>query len=277
MEAKRIEIPNFEKIFYKGYFMESFYTIRTRGLSIKKTVIKQVKSFMLDSGAFTMIRKFKTANLHDLEKYTDDYAQYIAENDIDLYIELDVDKFIGKDKTNYLRERLIKLTNKNPIWVYQTGRTNKDFDEALERFDYVALPLSGLIDRRSRYLRNKTDILKRTIDYVHSRNKKIHALGATGNRIYELGFDSCDSSTFLATYGNILLFQDGQIKYTSLNKNTTMYFKQLISFISYLKLAQTIYHKFGTMVYFGGFATLLDKIKRIKETNDLKLNLGDIL
>ena len=73
--------------------LESFYYVT------KKTVkdIKKYKRYMLDSGAFTFIMSKKKVKI-DIDDFTDRYIEYIKNNEIDLFFEMDVDKVLGMKK-----------------------------------------------------------------------------------------------------------------------------------------------------------------------------------
>ena len=63
---------------------------------------KKCESFILDSGAFSMImleQNGKEQNA-DLEKYIAEYIAFIKKWKIKRYIELDIDSVIGYDKVN---------------------------------------------------------------------------------------------------------------------------------------------------------------------------------
>ena len=61
---------------------------------------KKCESFILDSGAFSMImleKKGKQQNI-DLEKYINEYIAFIKKWNVKQYIELDVDSIVGYEK-----------------------------------------------------------------------------------------------------------------------------------------------------------------------------------
>ena len=162
--------------------------------------IHKFRSFMLDSGGLTA--QVNPAVKVDWNEYLERYAQYIVENKIELFFELDIDKVVGKKVVSKLRERLEELTGRLPIWVFQAGRTLDEFQEALKKYRYFAIPLSRR-DEESRRRRYRGKLRLRTIvEMAHDAGAKIHGLGFTPHQAKELlayGFDSTDSTTWLRT------------------------------------------------------------------------------
>src|SRR5574343_1975682 len=135
--------------------LESFYYIRDWQIPL----IHKCKSFMLDSGAFSFMLN---PNIKiNWEEYLVKYAKFINDNNIDLFFELDIDAVVGVKETTKLRDKLIDLTGKKPIWVLQQGRSLDDFKKALKEFPYVALSLSGktALSKKRRGLKNEINML----------------------------------------------------------------------------------------------------------------------
>ena len=59
------------------------------------SMIHRCRNFILDSGVFTMINSGKQFNL---DRYVDEYADFIKKHKIKQYVELDVDQIIGVEK-----------------------------------------------------------------------------------------------------------------------------------------------------------------------------------
>ena len=56
--------------------------------------IHQFEFFMLDSGAFTFMNNRNHSSI-DFDKFVADYANFINKNNIDNFIELDIDSIVG--------------------------------------------------------------------------------------------------------------------------------------------------------------------------------------
>lgn len=70
------------------YVLESFYSIA----DWQKSLLNRFKGFLLDSGAFTFMSNAAKHGNIDWLSYVDRYCDFIIENDIRLFFELDIDK-----------------------------------------------------------------------------------------------------------------------------------------------------------------------------------------
>jgi len=185
---------NMLDLFDRTNCLESFCYIKD--WQIKN--IHRFKSFMLDSGAFTfMMQKGKRP---DWNEYVDRYGTFVKEHDIKLFIELDIDKLIGKDATAALRKRLEDITGRKPIWVLQEGRTEQDFYRAIEEYKYIAIPLSGKSSPLCRERRGMRGTINKLCNLAHRKKAQVHGLGFTKDNAAEYDFDSVDSTAWI--YGN---------------------------------------------------------------------------
>ncbi len=153
------------------------------------------KSFMLDSGAFT----FAYGSGADIswEKYLDQYISYIAENDVQLFFELDIDKLVGFKKVLEYRKYLEDSTKKKCIPVWHMNRGRKNWQETCEEYEYVAL--GGLAAKE---FSNQEKVIPWFTKTAHRLDCKVHGLGYTKiKNLPRTGFDSVDSSSWL--YGNM--------------------------------------------------------------------------
>lgn len=108
------------------------------------STIPYMRDFMLDSGVFSFINSGKKFD----DKYVHQYADYIKENKIKSYVELDVDQLIGVKETRKLRDKLEKLVGWPSIPVWHTIR-GKDFLTRCEGISAYLLRL--LLDRGPAY------------------------------------------------------------------------------------------------------------------------------
>lgn len=173
--------------------LESFYYIQPW----QTAIIRRLKSFMLDSGAYTFAYNPKNTGVTvDWEEYLDSYASYIVENDVRLFFELDIDPIVGYPKVEQMRARLEAKTGRRCIPVWHLERGLDDWYATCEEYDYVAI--GGIADK------GRTSIeryLPALIREAHRRGAKVHGLGYTNlGKLPHIAFDSVDSTAWL--YGN---------------------------------------------------------------------------
>lgn len=74
--------------FKPPYLLESFYTLFNNRKSKQYIeMIKRIsKIFLLDSGAFTFMNSKKDVSVKDLDKFVEQYAKFIKDNDIQLFL-----------------------------------------------------------------------------------------------------------------------------------------------------------------------------------------------
>lgn len=86
----------------------------------EKIVIPNCKSFLLDSGAFTFLSGAKKTV--DWDSYLTKYAEFIRENGIERFFELDIDSVVGYKNVKNYRSKLERLTGKQAIPVWHKNR-----------------------------------------------------------------------------------------------------------------------------------------------------------
>ena len=167
---------------------------------------------MIDSGAFTFMKSGKKIVW---EEYAEQYAEWVKQNNMELFMELDIDSLIGFDyeRVKQLRNRIEKIVGKQsiPVWHYNRGADG--FIEMCKKYPYVAV--GGLVLESSKYKRCH-DAFPWFIKTAHSYGAKIHALGFTDTKkLHEFHFDSADSSTWNlpAKYGRVKIFNGKYIQY----------------------------------------------------------------
>lgn len=154
--------------------------------------------FLLDSGAFSFITG--NAGICDWDKYTEDYAAYINQYNIEHYIEMDLDALIPLSEVERLREKLITLTEREPIVVWHATRGMAYYKDMVKRYKYVAIATT-LKGKEGIVWRQRPELMKYFIDLAHDTGAQIHGLGFTALEMLRyLHFDSVDSTAWL--YGN---------------------------------------------------------------------------
>lgn len=172
-------------------------------------IIKECEFFMLDSGAFTFMNKSKTKI--DFNDYLTKYIQFINDNDIKYFFELDVDNIIGLKGVEELRERLERETGKKCIPVWHKSRGKEYFINLCKNYDYVAI--GGIVTKEIKP--NEYKYFKWFIDVAHENNCKIHGLGFTNLKgLKKYKFDSVDSTSWTSggRFGSLYWFNGNDLK-----------------------------------------------------------------
>jgi hypothetical protein len=173
--------------------LESFYYCKNNAFI--PVLIPHLKSFLLDSGAFTFMQGKASVNW---DAYTEEYAAFINKHDIKLFFELDIDPIVGLKEVERLRKKLEHLTGKKPIPVWHVSRGKEYFVEMCKEYPYVAL--GGIVTQEvPRAVYEKA--FPWFIATAHKYGAKIHGLGYTSlEGLHKYHFDSVDSTAWL--YGN---------------------------------------------------------------------------
>lgn len=172
------------------YTLMSYYAIRSKSKDKIQKIIDRSELVMIDSGAFSMQR----GKVVDWDKYTEEYASWIEENDSDKivgYFEMDIDNIIGYENVLKLRERLEQSSDKIiPVWHMMRGIDN--FHKMCEEYSGKVVSFSALADKLS------IENMLYMTQYAWSKGAKIHALGMTAKRgIDNIPFDYVDSSSWI--------------------------------------------------------------------------------
>lgn len=180
---------------WKGLnILESFYYLRDNKNFPR--LISNFENFLLDSGAFSFM---SGADSVDFDKYTEDYAAFINQWNIKLFMELDIDSVVGLAEVERLRDKLEKLTGRKPIPVWHKNRGKDYFIKMCENYPYVAI---GGIVTKEIPIKKYSALFPWFIKTAHSHGCKIHALGYTNfEGLHKYSFDSVDSTAWL--YGNM--------------------------------------------------------------------------
>ena len=154
--------------------------------------IHQFEFFLLDSGAFTFMGKKRTANF---DEYVAKYIDFINKNNVDNFIELDIDNIVGLKKVEEYRNLINKETGKKCIPVWHVSRGIQYFKDCCKEYPYVAL--GGIVTNEIRL--EQYSKLPYFISYAHHCGCKIHGLGFTKfNWLKFCHFDSVDSTSWLS-------------------------------------------------------------------------------
>lgn len=180
---------------YKPYILESFYYADT----VTEKLIPYFGDFLLDSGAFTL--RSSTNQQIDWYEYVRKYSEFIIQNKVDKFFELDIDNLIGYSETIKLRNKLEQLTGKQSIPVWHPSRGWEEFKQTCKDYPYIAL--GGIVGagKGSKAYKVYQSQFPKFIYEAHSNGAKIHGLGYTSlEGLKKNHFDSVDSTAW--TTGN---------------------------------------------------------------------------
>lgn len=180
--------------------LQSFYYVNDFTV---KEILPNCKRFLLDSGAFTFFTKGKEGM--DWDEYLKKYADFINTYDIDLFLELDIDRIVGYDEVLRLRKNLEDMTGKKCIPVWHKERGKEEFIKMVEDYDYVAI--GGIAKNPNGKQVEK--MFPWFIETAHQHGAKIHGLGYTSvKNLSRYHFDSVDSTAWISgnQYGGVYEF-----------------------------------------------------------------------
>ena len=179
---------------YKPYLLISYINSKMD----LTNVFAKAEDVMVDSGAFTL-RQQKKGNI-DWDAYIDSYAEFVVNNNIKRFIELDIDNVVGYERVKEFRRTLEHKTQKRCIPVWHFTRGKEDFLRMCDEYDYVAL--GGLVGKKTaKRLSEYKKAFPWFINEAHKRGAKIHGLGITSMELLEkCHFDSVDSRSWNTSY-----------------------------------------------------------------------------
>lgn len=149
--------------------LESFYYVA----DWQTAIIHRLKSFLLDSGAYTFAYNPRNSGVEiDWDEYLDRYAAYVAENAVELFFELDIDPVVGHDRVREMRARLEALTGRRCIPVWHRSRGWDEWLRLCDEYPYVAI--GGLATKEAPLIEPH---IRRMTKEAHRRGAMVHGLG----------------------------------------------------------------------------------------------------
>lgn len=184
------------------FMLESYYYFK----DWQKPYINK-ELFLLDSGAFTFMNGKTNINW---KEYVEQYANFIRNNKIKYFFELDIDSIIGYEKVKQLRKQLEKKTNKKCIPVWHKSRGIEEWKKLTREYDYVAI--GGIVTKEIKQSEYK--YIPTLLKIAKENNCRVHGLGFTKTRLLDKNrFYSVDSTTWnRGRFGDLYYFKDGQMK-----------------------------------------------------------------
>ena len=214
------------------YVLASFFSMN----KMFSEYIPYFKDFMLDSGAFSFMNS-SVSNI-DWNKYVEKYANFINENHIKKFYELDIDIIAGYKKVKQYRDKLENLTQKQCIPVWHRTRGLEEFFNLCNKYNYIAIGGIAI----GHIHQNEYKFFKYLINEAHKRNCKIHGLGFTNlGGIKKYHFNSVDSCTWTGggRWGYIYVFTGRTIERKKISgKNTELTRYNLEQWIKFQKYAE---------------------------------------
>ena len=186
------------------YILESFYYIQEWQIPY----LKEKELFLLDSGAFTFMNNAKGEI--NWEKYIDQYAKFINENDVKYFFELDIDPIVGLKEVERLRNILENKTQKKCIPVWHKSRGLDYWKKMCKEYDYVAI--GGIVTKEIKP--NEYKYFSPLLKIAKENNCKVHGLGFTSlKNLDKYQFYSVDSTSWKSggRFGSIYKFENNQL------------------------------------------------------------------
>ena len=184
------------------YNLESFYYFKKE----QEQYLKKWDMFMLDSGAFTFMGKSKSV---DWKEYVKKYSEFITKNNIDLFLELDIDSIVGYKETAKLRDYLEELTGKRCIPVWHKSRGIEEYKRLISDYNYVAI--GGIANKEIKP--SEYNFFNKMIEMAHENECKVHGLEFTKTKLLKTyHFDSVDSTTWnRGRFGDLYVYDNGRM------------------------------------------------------------------
>lgn len=192
INALRVPIERGEIDLSKLFALESFYSFQDWELKY----IPKMHGFLLDSGAFTFMSSVVKHGSIDWLSYSDRYADFIRDNNIKNFFELDIDSIVGLDYTERLRDRIERRVGWQSIPVWHPSRGGQYWKDMCKEYGRVAV--GGIAAKeapRAVYERAFPSLLS----FAKEREARVHGLGYTDfDGLKRYRFDSVDSTTWLS-------------------------------------------------------------------------------
>lgn len=187
------------------YMLETFFS----GEKTCKKVLDEVgpDNFLLDSGAFSFMSGAECSK-EELTHYMERYIQFINQNNVKYFFELDVDTIFGIDFVHELRKRLEQETQKQCIPVWHKGRGIEYWKWMCNNYKYIAI--GGLVFHVKK---QEYKSIKKMVDYAYKKGVKVHGLGFTKTKeLDDWKFYSVDSASWTkaAALGQQVHFFNGK-------------------------------------------------------------------
>ena len=203
------------------YVLDSFFYIRKlpdeKIHQLLSLVDYDMDRFLLDSGAFTLMRQKVKGNIN-IEKYIGEYTTFIKKWGIKNFVEMDLDWLMPLSKVEEYRKMIDEGAGRKCMPVFHHSRGIDYLKWTCENYDYFC---TGTNDMKTRNPENYAK-LQMITDIVHSYGKELHGLGFSGMNLKRFRFDSVDATNWLmgAQYGLLYRFVGDKLVAIPQPKNT---------------------------------------------------------
>ena len=127
-----------------------------------------------------------------LTEYMERYIQFIKQNNIKYFFELDVDTIFGIEFVHELRKKLERETQKQCIPVWHKSRGIEYWKWMCDNYKYVAI--GGLVFHVKK---QEYEYIKEMVNYAYQKGVKVHGLGFTKTKeVEQYKFYSVDSASW---------------------------------------------------------------------------------
>lgn len=196
------------------YVLETFFNGKKKCLIALNTVGND--NFLLDSGAFSYMNGAKVT-LEQMNTYVDRYIEFIKQNNIKYFFEIDVDNIFGLEQVEMWRKQIESSVGRQCIPVWHKGRGVDYWKRMCKEYKYIAI--GGLVFHVKK---QEYDLIRQLVEYAYYKGVKVHGLGFTKTKeLRNYKFYSVDSASWVisATRGQqIHFFRNGHIKSRQLEK-----------------------------------------------------------
>lgn len=198
-DINKVDIAILESFFYADEWTEK--------------IIPLLDRFLLDSGAFTFMNSEKDKSKVNFDEYLTKYINFINNNNVKYFFELDIDSIVGYDEVLKLRERLERETRKKCIPVWHKSRGLDEWVKLTKEYDYIAI--GGIVTKEIK--RTEYKYFTKLLKIAKENNCKVHGLGFTNLKgLEKYKFYSVDSTSWTTgnRFGSVYKF-DGRtmVKY----------------------------------------------------------------
>lgn len=175
-----------------------------------RKLIPYFEDFLLDSGAFTFMQNSHKKEI-DWDKYVEEYGQFIKDNNIKHFFELDIDPIVGIKEVERLRNKLEKITGRQCIPVWHKSRGLDYYKKMCKEYSYIAI--GGIVTKEIKS--TEYDIFIPLLKIAKENNCKVHGLGFTRIPLLKkYHFYSVDSTAWTTgnRFGFIYKYENGDLK-----------------------------------------------------------------
>lgn len=214
------------------YGLASYYNISD------PDTLKLTPNVMLDSGAHSIHEGERV----DIIEFCKEYIQFVKDNweEIDHYVELDVEVEYGMEKTLECRRMMEEELPEPPLVVWHRERGVEGWKKMCKNYDYVGF--SGFVTKGG-----DKEVPDRLIpwflEYAREHDTKVHGFGLTQiDKLKRYDFYSADSTTYLNAmkFGEYHEFKRGNFRKITADDFPERFGKDFSSVDNYEKLRWNI-------------------------------------